>query len=189
VVRRKQEQVANTASHRAARKDPVRRKQEQEADKASHRTVRKDSVRRKQEQEANTASHRAARKDPVRRKQEQEADKVSHRTVRKDPVHRSQERQKDRAAKSNASEYSKSSYEKLFDKYSQTIQLSPSLICSSSGGLWYAKSTIITSKEMLTQRGCREDYYSSKRESRTASTLLYIQKISFSTPSPETLLV
>jgi hypothetical protein len=160
-ARRRQEQVADTESHRLARQDPARRRQEQVANTESHRLARQDPARRRQLQLANTESHRLARQDPARRRQEQAANTESHRLARKDTVIRSVERKTFWESERKRRQTAKSTYEKLMDKYIDQIRQSPSYICSCCGGLWYEKSTSVTSQEALILCGCNQDFIDS----------------------------
>jgi rubrerythrin len=127
-------------------------------DTNARRLVRQNQARRQEEQLADTASRRLARQDPARRHQKQLADIEYRRLARKDIGYRSVERKKFWEAEKKRRQTAKSSYEKLVEKYSDQIRQSPSYICSCCGGLWYEKSTTITSQEELIRCGCSQDF-------------------------------
>jgi rubrerythrin len=143
---------------RLARQNSVFRQEEQEADTKSHRLARQDSSFRTHEKKKNAESQRLARRNPSYRTHEAKRDTESRRLKREDPTLRSIERRTFWEAERKRRNSSKSSYEKLLEKYTDQIRQSPSYICSCCGGLWYEKSTTTTSQETLIQCGCSQDF-------------------------------
>jgi hypothetical protein len=118
--------------------------------------VKKKSVAQKLS--ANAATKRLARQDPSYRTREAKRDRESRRFKREDLALRSIERRTFWEAERKRRNSSKSSYEKLLEKYTDQIRQSPSYICSCCGGLWYQKSTTPTSQEALISSGCDQEF-------------------------------
>jgi hypothetical protein len=120
--------------------------------------LREDKEKKAKKQASDTAARRIARQNQARHDREQVADTKARRLARQDVGIRSVERKRFWEAEKKRRQKAKSSYEKLFEKYSEQIRQSPSYICSCCGGLWYENSTTITSQEELFRWGCDQDF-------------------------------